>query len=95
MTTHTANAGLKIQQIEGKGRGVIGAPNWDSYIQTVLKSTAATQPIPAQTLVEVSPVLLFKPEEYREHGKYTIPDEFTFTWPSGDGTMALALGIGV
>jgi tRNA-specific adenosine deaminase 3 len=44
--------------------------------------------------VEVSPVLLFSPEEYKNHARHTILDSYTFTWPARDGSMALALGIG-
>lgn len=37
-------------------------------------------------------MLLFSKEEYQNHGKYTILDQYTFKWP--DGRMALALGLG-
>jgi len=77
MTLHLSDARLQIQQIEGKGRGLV-----------------ATHIIPAQTLIEVSPVLIFSPQEYQEHGRHTILDSYTFTWPTRDGTMALALGLG-
>ena len=52
----------------------------------------ASRTIPAQTVVEISPVLLFDKSEYQTHGKYTLLDHYTFNWP--DGRMALALGLG-
>ncbi|KAF5382635.1 hypothetical protein D9615_002940 [Tricholomella constricta] len=52
----------------------------------------AARSIPRQTLIEISPVLFFSKEEYAAHGKYTVLDEYTFTWT--DGRMALALGLG-
>ncbi|KIK95314.1 hypothetical protein PAXRUDRAFT_827152 [Paxillus rubicundulus Ve08.2h10] len=52
----------------------------------------ASQAIPAQTLIETSPVLLFTKEEYEDHGRHTLLDHYTFTWR--DGRMALALGLG-
>jgi hypothetical protein len=58
-------------------------------------STAATEALAPQILVEVSPVILFTADEYESHGKHTILDEYTFCWPGRDGTMALALGLGV
>lgn len=69
----------------------------------------ASSPIPAHTLVDTSPVLLFSKQEYEEHGglpfcflphvlfnllgKYTVLDHYTFKWP--DGRMALTLGLGM
>ncbi|KII86899.1 hypothetical protein PLICRDRAFT_66319, partial [Plicaturopsis crispa FD-325 SS-3] len=52
----------------------------------------ASREIPAETVVEISPVLLFTREEYEEHGKYTMLDHYTFKWR--DGRSALALGLG-
>ncbi|EIW59058.1 uncharacterized protein TRAVEDRAFT_121121 [Trametes versicolor FP-101664 SS1] len=52
----------------------------------------ACREIPAQTLIEVSPVLLFSAREYEEHGRHTVLDHYTFKWR--DGRMALALGLG-
>ncbi|XP_006462692.1 hypothetical protein AGABI2DRAFT_49784, partial [Agaricus bisporus var. bisporus H97] len=52
----------------------------------------ASKPIPRNTTIEISPVLLFTKSEYEEHGKYTLLDHYTFVWP--DGRMALALGLG-
>ncbi|KIK69616.1 hypothetical protein GYMLUDRAFT_236120 [Collybiopsis luxurians FD-317 M1] len=52
----------------------------------------ASRKIPKQTVVEISPVLLFGAEEYEKHGKYTVLDHYTFKWK--DGRMALALGLG-
>lgn len=52
----------------------------------------ATQSIPAGTVVDISPVLLFPKENYTAHAKYTIVDDYAFVW--GDGHMALALGLG-
>ncbi|KAI0769853.1 hypothetical protein C8Q74DRAFT_853218 [Fomes fomentarius] len=48
--------------------------------------------IPAQTVIEISPVLLFNAKEYEEHGRHTVLDHYTFVWR--DGRMALALGLG-
>ncbi|KAH8108710.1 hypothetical protein DFH11DRAFT_1516492 [Phellopilus nigrolimitatus] len=52
----------------------------------------ASREIPAQTVIEISPVLLFTAEEYETHGRHTLLDHYTFNWP--DGRMALALGLG-
>ncbi|KAF9565707.1 hypothetical protein CPC08DRAFT_683412 [Agrocybe pediades] len=52
----------------------------------------ASRPIPRNTTIEISPVLLFNKEEYENHGKYTVLDHYTFKWP--DSRMALALGLG-
>lgn len=57
----------------------------------------ATSPIPADTLIEVSPVLLFPPAEYALHGSKTQLDGYTFVWKrasNGTAIMALALGLG-
>ncbi len=43
------------------------------------------------TLVEISPILLFTAEEYEKHGKYTVLDQYTYCWKGG---FALALGLG-
>ncbi|KIJ64466.1 hypothetical protein HYDPIDRAFT_45162, partial [Hydnomerulius pinastri MD-312] len=52
----------------------------------------ASRIIPAQTVIEISPVLLFTKEEYENHGKHTLLNHYTFNWR--DGRMALALGLG-
>ena len=52
----------------------------------------ACRQIPAQTLVDISPVLLFNATEYEAHGRHTVLDHYTFVWR--DGRMALALGLG-
>jgi len=48
--------------------------------------------MPAHTLLEISPALLFSAEEYEAHGRHTVLDHYTFEWR--DGRMALALGLG-
>ncbi|KDQ20811.1 hypothetical protein BOTBODRAFT_86667, partial [Botryobasidium botryosum FD-172 SS1] len=52
----------------------------------------ATRAIPAGTLIDVSPVLLFAKDDYERHGRHTVLDHYTFVWR--DGRMALALGLG-
>ncbi|KAH9969902.1 cytidine deaminase-like protein [Russula dissimulans] len=52
----------------------------------------ASKAIPAHTLLEISPALLFSAEEYEAHGRHTVLDHYTFKWR--DGRMALALGLG-
>ncbi|KAI7819258.1 hypothetical protein BC939DRAFT_460702 [Gamsiella multidivaricata] len=47
--------------------------------------------IPARTVVDISPVLLFPSEEYHTHGQHTQLDHYTYRWQGG---MALALGLG-
>ena len=57
----------------------------------------ATTAIAADTLIEVSPVLLFPPAEYALHGSKTQLDGYTFVWKrtsQGAAIMALALGLG-
>lgn len=51
--------------------------------------------IPAKTLLEVSPILLVRGEEYRKHElQGTIFESYLFTWSRSSGDMALALGLG-
>ncbi|KAG2155865.1 uncharacterized protein EDB93DRAFT_1079925 [Suillus bovinus] len=52
----------------------------------------ASRIIPSQTVIEVSPVLLFTRTEYDNYGRHTILDHYAFKWR--DGRMALALGLG-
>ncbi|RDB17880.1 SET domain-containing protein 7 [Hypsizygus marmoreus] len=52
----------------------------------------ASKPIPRQTVIDISPVLIFAKDEYHEHGRFTTLDHYTFKW--SDGRMALALGLG-
>ncbi|KAH9841879.1 uncharacterized protein C8Q71DRAFT_700693 [Rhodofomes roseus] len=52
----------------------------------------AARPLEPRTVIEISPVLLFSAAEYREHGRHTVLDHYTFKWK--DGRMALALGLG-
>lgn len=52
----------------------------------------ATRALPAHTLIELSPVLLFSRDEYAAYGQYTLLDHYAFRWR--DGRMALALGLG-
>ncbi|OBZ68733.1 SET domain-containing protein 7 [Grifola frondosa] len=52
----------------------------------------ASQDIPAQRVIEISPILVFTSGEYEQHGKHTVLDHYTFKWR--DGRMALALGLG-
>ncbi|KAI9465019.1 hypothetical protein BJY52DRAFT_1209858 [Lactarius psammicola] len=52
----------------------------------------ASRAIPAYTLLEISPALLFSSEEYEAHGRHTVLDRHSFRWK--DGRMALALGLG-
>ncbi|KAI0700012.1 hypothetical protein C8T65DRAFT_580637 [Cerioporus squamosus] len=61
------------------------------YAEGKGRGVYASREIPAQTLVEVSPVLLFTAQEYADHGKHTVLDHYTFVWR--DGRMALALGL--
>lgn len=61
-------------------------------IQDKGRGVFASRAIPAQTVIETSPVLLFTKDEYETHGKYTLLDHYTFNWR--DGRMALALGLG-
>ncbi|KAI0357389.1 hypothetical protein OH77DRAFT_1422243 [Trametes cingulata] len=62
------------------------------YAQGKGRGVYASREIPPQTLIEVSPVLLFSAEEYEAHGRHTVLDHYTFKWR--DGRMALALGLG-
>ncbi|GJE88341.1 SET domain-containing cytidine deaminase-like protein [Phanerochaete sordida] len=62
------------------------------YIEGKGRGVFASRQLPRNELIEVSPVLLFTPEEYEAHGKYTVLDHYTFKWR--DGRMALALGLG-
>lgn len=48
--------------------------------------------IKRNTLVEISPILYFNPQEYETHGKYTVLDQYTYCWPGGGYALALGLG---
>ncbi|KAI8992100.1 hypothetical protein BDF20DRAFT_848273 [Mycotypha africana] len=52
----------------------------------------ATEPIEKNTLVEISPILFFKSDEYKQHGQYTILDHYTYCWKEGGYALALGLG---
>ncbi|KAI0301142.1 hypothetical protein B0F90DRAFT_1810171 [Multifurca ochricompacta] len=73
---HLNNTGCKIKYSDGR----------------VGESMVPSRAIPAYTLLEISPVLLFSAEEYGTHGRHTVLDHYTFKWR--DGRMALALGLG-
>lgn len=79
-TPHLNRFGLSIRD-PGGGRG---------------RGVYATAPLAADTLIEVSPVLLFPPAEYAEYGSKTQLDGYTFVWKrtGGRAVMALALGLG-
>nr|VWO97673.1 Carrier domain-containing protein [Ganoderma boninense] len=62
------------------------------YAEGKGRGVYACREIPAQTLIEISPVLLFSAAEYEAHGRHTVLDHYTFVWR--DGRMALALGLG-
>ncbi|KAL0960622.1 hypothetical protein HGRIS_005653 [Hohenbuehelia grisea] len=62
------------------------------YIHGKGRGVFASRRIPAQTVIEISPVLFFSKEEYEAHGRHTVLDHYTFVWK--DGRMALALGLG-
>ncbi|KAI0264013.1 cytidine deaminase-like protein [Gloeopeniophorella convolvens] len=62
------------------------------YAQGNGRRVYASRAIPGQTLLEISPVLLFSVEEYEAHGRHTVLDHYTLKWR--DGRMALALGLG-
>lgn len=51
----------------------------------------ATQPIPADTIIEISPVLVFHPSE-RQHVEKTLLYNYIFEW--GDNLSHAALGLG-
>ena len=60
------------------------------------RSVFATRPIPGNTVIEISPVLLIDAEEYITHGRHKILDSYTFVWEkrTEGSVMALALGLG-
>ncbi|KAG0268442.1 hypothetical protein BGZ95_002461 [Linnemannia exigua] len=55
------------------------------------RGVVTTVAIPARTIIDISPILLFPSEEYSTHGRYTQLDHYTYRWKGG---MALALGLG-
>ncbi|KAG6376943.1 hypothetical protein JVT61DRAFT_977 [Boletus reticuloceps] len=82
-----------LRTIQGKGRGVFGTIRSQfTLTHSSSSSFSATQTIPARTVIETSPVLLFSKQEYDDHGRHTLLDHYTFN--SRDGRMALALGLG-
>ena len=48
--------------------------------------------ISRSSVIDDSHVLLFQPDEWEQHGKYTILQHYTFRWR--EGQFALALGVG-
>ena len=90
------NAGCKIKYSESGGRRVYGALSavyhMEHEIESEAQFSAASRAIPAHTLLESSPALLFSAEEYEAHGRHTVLDRHSFRWT--DGRMALALGLG-
>ncbi|KAG8686980.1 hypothetical protein FRC08_012229 [Ceratobasidium sp. 394] len=59
-----------------------------------MQPSLATSAIPARTVIDISPVLLFTSEEY-VHARLTIVDHYTFVWnDAGRSFMALPLGLG-
>ncbi|PIL35340.1 transcription factor [Ganoderma sinense ZZ0214-1] len=62
------------------------------YAEGKGRGVYACREIPAQTVIEISPVLLFSAAEYEAHGRHTVLDHYTFVWR--DRRMALALGLG-
>lgn len=66
------------------------------HTPTAGRGVFASHPIARDTVIEISPVLLFEAEEYKTHGQYTLLDSYTFIWEkrAGGSTMALALGLG-
>ena len=95
---HLNSTGCIICNTPDKGRGVFGIGFTRDLVETfaeacdVALDSSADRTIPAQTVVEISPILLFGKEEYTAHGKYTTLDHYTFVWK--DGQYALALGLG-
>lgn len=96
---HLNNTGCVIRNTSGKGRGVFGIEfSHDLAENPLLKRTPdvphvpANRTIPAQTVIEISPVLLFGKDEYALHGKYTTLDHYTFVWKNGQYALALGLG---
>ncbi|KAF9416917.1 hypothetical protein BGZ94_010082 [Podila epigama] len=55
------------------------------------RGVVTSAPIPARTIIDISPVLLFPTEEYDKHGRYTQLEHYTYRWQK---SMALALGLG-
>lgn len=96
---HLNSTGCVIRNTSGKGRGVFGIEfSYDLAENPLLKRTLdvphvpANRTIPAQTVIEISPVLLFGKDEYALHGKYTTLDHYTFVWKNGQYALALGLG---
>ena len=62
------------------------------------RSIFASAALAANTLIEISPVLLFPPAEYSLHGSKTQLDGYTFVWKRTEGggaVMALCARVGV
>ncbi|KAK3847469.1 MAG: hypothetical protein J3R72DRAFT_431469 [Linnemannia gamsii] len=55
------------------------------------RGIVTTVVIPARTVIDISPILLFASKEYLTYGQYTQLDHYTYRWKGG---MALALGLG-
>ena len=96
---HLNSTGCVIRNISGKGRGVFGIEfSYDLTKNSLLKRTPdvphvpANRKIPTQTVIEISPVLLFGKDEYALHAKYTTLDHYTFVWRGGQHALALGLG---
>ena len=93
---HLNSTGCVIRNTPDKGRGVFGIELTHDFEKSLTEArqlpSSANRTIPAQMVIEISPVLLFGKDEYASHGKYTTLDHYTFVWR--DGQYALALGLG-
>ncbi|KAG0704298.1 hypothetical protein DFH29DRAFT_802190 [Suillus ampliporus] len=89
----TSSGGLSTKNLASQNDWVLNRE--ECYIKNAEgkgRGVYASRVIPPQTVIEVSPVLLFTRSEYEDHGRHTILDHYTFKWR--DGRMALALGLG-
>ena len=95
---HLNSTGCIILNTPDKGRGVFGIESVYDLVKSFAEAdyigfcSPAARTITAQTVVEISPVLLFGKDEYGTYGKHTVLDHYTFVWK--DGQYALALGLG-
>ncbi|KZT53134.1 cytidine deaminase-like protein [Calocera cornea HHB12733] len=84
------SSGAPMRHLNTLGLGIRTTPDKG-------RGVYATSPLARGTLIEVSPVLLFTPQEWEEHGRHTVLDHYTFIWRipgQPKPSMALALGLG-
>jgi hypothetical protein len=81
------------------GRNTEGEEDWlfHPLLETFMSSNAgrglrSKQDIPAGTVLFVAPTIRVPAEQYQQHCRHTVFEDYLFVGPSGDYHLALHLG---